>query len=291
MNTGIFLEYVINGLQAGLLMFIISAGLTLSFGLMRVVNMAHGSLYMLGAYGGLVVHQRTGSFVAGMIFAMIGAGLAGWLVEKTLFRRLYSRGPFAQMLVSFGLIFVFDEAVRMIWGGDIRSFPRPVELSSSFQWAGANIEAYRLFLILLGSTLSAVLLAVLAKTSFGLAVRASVDDREAAELIGLNVKALFAIVFIAGAALAGIAGYVAIPLVNAFPGMGDDVLVSALVIVVLGGLGSIGGSLLASMIVGAALTIGQIMIADYAPALLYFVLGVVLLIRPHGLLGQPGELR
>lgn len=291
MNSGIILEYAINGLQAGLLMFIISAGLTLSFGLMRVVNMAHGSLYMVGAYLGLVVHQVTGSFMFGMVAATIGAGAMGLLVERSLFRRLYDRGPFAQMLASFGLIFVFDELVRIIWGGDIRSMPRPSELATSFLWGGANIEAYRLFLIVLGATLSSGLLLVLAKTPFGMAVRAAVDDREAAELIGLNVKTLFTIVFVAGAALAGIAGFVAIPLVNAFPGMGDDVLVSALVIVVIGGLGSVAGSLLASLMVGAALTFGQIAVAGYAPAILYVVLGIVLLIRPHGLMGQPGELR
>ncbi|MDO8769272.1 MAG: branched-chain amino acid ABC transporter permease [Burkholderiaceae bacterium] len=291
MNSGIIFEYAINGLQAGLLMFIVSAGLTLSFGLMRVVNMAHGSLYMVGAYFGLVVAQLSGSFVLGMVCAGVGAGFMGLLIERTLFRRLYDRGPFAQMLVSFGLIFVFDELVRIVWGGDIRSMPRPSALASSFEWAGANIEAYRLFLIGFGAVLSSGLLLVLAKTPFGMAVRAAVDDREAAELMGLNVKTLFTIVFIAGAALAGVAGFVAIPLVNAFPGMGDDVLVSALVIVVIGGLGSVAGSLLASLLVGAALTVGQVVAAGYAPAVLYVVLGIVLLLRPHGLLGQPGDQR
>jgi branched-chain amino acid transport system permease protein len=291
MTSGTFIEYMTNGLQAGLLMFIVSAGLTLSFGLMRVVNMAHGSLYMAGAYLGLVVAQRTGSFLLGMVMAASGAAILGWLVERTLFRRLYDRGPFAQMLMSFGLIFIFDELVRIVWGGEIRSMPRPALLGDSFRWAGANIEAYRLFLIGLGALLSAGLLLVLNRTPFGMAVQAAVDDREAAELIGLRVTKLFAIVFVAGAALAGIAGFVAIPLVNAFPGMGDDILVSALVVVVIGGLGSVAGSLLASLLVGFALTVGQVFAAGYAPAVLYLVLGLVLLLRPHGLLGQPMELR
>ena len=291
MSAATLLEYAINGLQAGLLMFIVSAGLTLSFGLMRVVNMAHGSLYMAGAYLGLVTAQRTDSFGLGMAAAALGAGALGWAVERTLFRRLYERGPFAQMLMSFGLIFVFDETVRIVWGGDIRSLPRPEFLSYSFQWAGANIEAYRLFLIVLGVVLSTGLLLVLNRTPFGIAVKASVDDREAAELLGLRVSHLFSIVFMAGAALAGIAGFVAIPLVNAFPGMGDDVLVSALVVVVIGGLGSVAGSLLASILVGFALTMGQVFAAGYAPAVLYLVLGIVLLMRPQGLLGQSMELR
>ncbi len=288
MSQGALIEYAINGLQAGLLMFIVSAGLTLSFGLMRVVNMAHGSFYMVGAFIGLTVAQKTGSFVLGLAVAALGSAVVGLAVERTLFRKMYSRGPFAQMLVSFGLIFVFDELVRIIWGGEIRSIARPPALSTSFQWAGANIEAYRVFLIALGGLLSAGLLLGLARTPFGMAVRAAVDDREAAELLGLRVTGLFAVVFMAGAALAGVAGFVAIPLVNAFPGMGDDVLVSALVVVVIGGLGSVAGSLLASLLIGFALTVGQVTVASYAPAVLYAVLAVVLLLRPNGLLGQAG---
>ncbi|MDB6000245.1 MAG: uncharacterized protein JWP52_1944 [Rhizobacter sp.] len=288
MNMGSYIEYAVNGLQAGLLLFVISAGLTLSFGLMRVVNMAHGSFYMVGAFIGLTVAQLSGSFVLGMVTAAVSAALIGLLVERTLFRRLYERGPYAQMLASLGLIFVFDELVKIIWGGDIRSIPRPAALAQSFEWAGASIEAYRLFLIALGAALSAALFMGLARTPFGLAVRAAVDDREAAELIGLRVTGLFSIVFMLGAALAGVAGFVAVPLVNAFTGMGDDILVSALVVVVVGGLGSITGSLLASLLIGYALTIGQVLIAGYAPALLYAVLAVVLLVRPNGLLGKPG---
>jgi branched-chain amino acid transport system permease protein len=288
MSSGALIEYAINGLQAGLLMFIVSAGLTLSFGLMRVVNMAHGSFYMVGAFIGLTVAQHTGSFLLGLVVAAVGAAALGLVVERSLFRQMYTRGPFAQMLVSFGLIFVFDELVRIVWGGEIRSLPRPALLSTSFQWAGANIEAYRVFLIALGGLLSAGLLLALARTPFGMAVRAAVDDREAAELLGLRVTGLFAIVFMAGAALAGVAGFVAIPLVNAFPGMGDDVLVSALVVVVIGGLGSVAGSLLASLLIGFALTVGQVMVASYAPAVLYAVLAAVLLLRPNGLMGQPG---
>src|ERR1700712_1286681 len=245
MNTASLIEYAVNGLQAGLLLFVISAGLTLSFGLMRVVNMAHGSFYMAGAFVGLTVAQRTGSFVLGILVAAIGAALLGFIVERSLFRRLYARGPFAQMLASLGLIFVFDELVKIIWGGDVRSIPRPALLAHSFEWAGASIEAYRIFLIALGAGLSAALFVGLSRTPFGIAVRAAVDDREAAELIGLRVTGLFSIVFMVGAGLAGVAGFVAVPLVNAFTGMGDDILVSALVVVVVGGLGSITGSPLA----------------------------------------------
>lgn len=286
MNTGSLIEYVVNGLQAGLLLFVISAGLTLSFGLMRVVNLAHGSFYMLGAFAGLTVAQRTGSFVLGAVVATLSAALTGWVIERTLFRRLYPRGPFSQMLVSFGLIFVFDELVRIIWGGDIRSLPRPEALSNSYEWLGASIEGYRLFLIAFGVLTCAVLFVGLVKTPIGTAVRAAVDDREASELLGMKVTTLFSVVFLAGAGLAGAAGYVAIPIVNAFPGMGDDVLISCLVVVVIGGLGSVFGSLLASLLIGYALTVGQVLVAGYAPAVMYGVLTVVLLLRPHGLLGK-----
>ena len=284
---GTFIEYAVNGLQAGLLLFIVSAGLTLSFGLMRVINMAHGSFYMVGAFAGLQTVLVTKSFVAGLVAAALGAAAAGFLVERTLFRRLYSRGPFAQVLVSFGLIFVFDELVRIIWGGEIRSLARPAALSQSYEWAGARLEGYRLFLIAFGWVLSAALLWGLIKTPLGIDIRAAVDDRESAELLGLNVRRLFSIVFLVGSALAGMAGFVAIPLVNAFPGMGDDILISALIVVVMGGLGSVLGSLLASLLIGFALMFGQIYFAGYAPAAMYLALAVVLVARPLGLLGRP----
>lgn len=284
---GITLEYAVNGLQAGILLFIISAGLTLSFGLMRVINMAHGSFYMLGAFTGLQAALITHSFIVGLVTSAIATALIGLAIERTLFQRLYRRGPFAQVLVSFGLIFVFDELVRIIWSGDIRSLARPVALSGSFEWAGAHVEGYRLFLIAFGVVLSGVLLWGLVKTPFGITIRAAVDDRESAELLGLDVKKLFSVVFLVGSALAGMAGFVAIPLVNAFPGMGDDVLISALIVVVMGGLGSVFGSLLASLIIGFALTLGQIFFAGYAPAAMYLALGLVLMIRPLGLLGRP----
>lgn len=286
MNTGSLIEYLVNGLQAGLLLFVISAGLTLSFGLMRVVNLAHGSFYMLGAFAGLTVARLSGSFVLGALVAALSAAAAGWLIERALFRKLYPRGPFAQMLVSFGLIFVFDELVRIVWGGEIRSLPRPALLSESYEWMGASIEGYRLFLIGFGLMVCAALFTGLVRTPIGTAVRAAVDDREAAELLGMKVTALFSLVFLIGAGLAGVAGYVAIPIVNAFPGMGDDVLVSCLVVVVIGGLGSVLGSLLASVLIGYALTVGQVLVAGYAPAVMYGVLTLVLLLRPHGLLGK-----
>jgi branched-chain amino acid transport system permease protein len=286
MNIGSFIEYLVNGLQAGLLLFVISAGLTLSFGLMRVVNMAHGSFYMVGAFAGLTMAQMSGSFIAGLGVAVVISAALGWMVEHLLFRRLYPRGPFSQMLVSFGLIFVFDEMVRIIWGGEIRSLPRPELLTQSYEWLGASVEGYRLFLIAFGLAVSIALFVGLVLTPLGTAVRAAVDDREAAELLGMKVASLFSIVFMLGAGLAGAAGYVAIPIVNAFPGMGDDVLVSCLVVVVIGGLGSVLGSLLASLLIGYALTVGQVFVAGYAPAVMYAVLTIVLLLRPHGLLGK-----
>jgi branched-chain amino acid transport system permease protein len=284
--VGIFLEYTVNAVQTGLLLFIISSGLTLSFGLMRVINMAHGSFYMVGAFIGLQIALISGSFLLGLAGAAIGSALTGLLAEKVLFQRIYARGPFAQVLVSFGLIFVFDELVRILWGGEIRSMPRPTLLSDSFEFAGAHLEAYRLFLIAFGGVLSGLLLWSLVRTPFGMMVRAAVDDRESAELLGMDVRRLFSSVFLLGSGVAGMAGFVAIPLVNAFPGMGDEVLISALVVVVMGGLGSVLGSLAASMLIGLALTLGQIFVAGYAPVAMYLVLAIVLLVSPNGLLGK-----
>lgn len=282
----IFIEYAINALQAGLLLFIISAGLTLSFGLMRVINMAHGSFYMVGAFAGLQVARVTGSFALGLACAALGSAAAGLLTERTLFQRLYARGPFAQVLVSFGLIFVFDELVRIVWGGEVRSLARPDYFAGAIDFAGARIEVYRLFLIGFGGLLSALLLWALVRTPVGVMIRAAVDDREAAELLGVDVRRLFTGVFLLGSAVAGMAGFVAIPLVNAFPGMGDEVLISALIVVVMGGLGSVTGSLAASLVLGATLTLGQVFFAGYAPVGMYLVLALVLLARPNGLLGK-----
>jgi branched-subunit amino acid ABC-type transport system permease component len=284
--VGIAIEYLLNGLQAGLLLFVVAAGLTVSFGLMRVINLSHGSFYMLGAFVGLTVAAASGSFLLGMLAAAASAAAAGFVVERTLFARLYVRGPFAQMLVSFGLIFVFDEMVRIVWGPEIRSFPRPEFLGGSYDVLGARVEGYRLFLIGLGLALSGALLYGLLRTPLGMAIQAGVDDREAAELVGLDVRRLFSVVFCIGAALAGIAGFVAVPLVNAYPGMGDEILIAALVVVVMGGLGSVAGSLVASIVIGLALTVGQVWIAGYSTAMMYAALGLVLLVRPRGLMGQ-----
>jgi branched-chain amino acid transport system permease protein len=283
---GIVVEYVINGLQAGLLLFVVAAGLTVSFGLMRVINLSHGSFYMFGAFVGVSAAAASGSFIVGIAAAAASAALAGLLVERTLFARLYPRGPFAQMLVSFGLIFVFDELVKMVWGGEVRGLPRPELLSGSYDVLGARVEGYRLFLIALGLGLSAVLIVGLLRTPLGMAIQAAVDDREAAELIGLDARRLFTVVFCIGAALAGIAGFVAVPLVNAYPGMGDEILIAALVVVVMGGLGSIAGSLLSALIIGLGLTAGQVWIAGYSTVVMYALLGLVLLVRPRGLMGQ-----
>lgn len=284
---GILLEYAINALQAGLLLFIISSGLTLSFGLMRVINMAHGSFYMVGAFVGLQVAMLSGSFVLGLVTAALGSALTGLLAERVLFQRIYARGPFAQVLVSFGLIFVFDELVRIVWGGEIRSLPRPEVLGGAMEFAGAHIEAYRLFLIGFGGVLSGLLLWALVRTPFGMMIRAAVDDRESAELLGMDVRRLFSMVFLLGSGVAGMAGFVAIPLVNAFPGMGDEVLISALIVVVMGGLGSVVGSLVASLLIGLTLTLGQIFVAGYAPVGMYVVLAIILLASPGGLMGKP----
>jgi branched-chain amino acid transport system permease protein len=281
------IEYVVNGLQASLLLFIVSAGLTLSFGLMRVTNLAHGSFYMLGAFGGITAVNYSQSFTAGIICAALFSALAGLVVERFLFRRLYERGAFAQVLVSFGLIFVFDELVRIIWGGDVRSLARPLALQASYPLLGARIESYRLFLIVLGGGLSLALFWMIKGTSIGAAIRAAADDRESAELLGLDVKKLFSRVFATSAGIAGLAGFIAAPLVTAFPGMGDEVLIAALIVVVLGGVGSLLGSLLGSLIIGCALTAGQVWMAGYANSVMYVLLALVLVFRPLGLLGRP----
>ena len=285
----LLIEQAVNGLQLSMLLFLISSGLALTFGMMQVVNLAHGSLYMLGAFIGLAAHAASGSFALGLAAGALATALCGLVLEQMLFKPLYPRGFHAQALMTFGLIFFFDELVQIIWGADIKSLTVPAALDGTTLIGGATVSLYRLFLIGCGLLLALVLAGVFTGTRLGAVIRACVDDREAAESLGLQVPRVFTLVFVIGAALAGAAGFLAVPLFTAFTGMGNDTLILALVVVVLGGMRSVFGAFVGSLMVGFSLSIGQTLIAGYANAVVYVVLAVVLLVRPAGLIG--GETR
>jgi branched-chain amino acid transport system permease protein len=281
----ILAEQVLNALQMGMLLFLISSGLSLIFGLMHVVNLAHGALYMLGAYFALTVTRRLDSFMLALVMAPLLTAAVGALLERWLLRRTYGRGMHPQVLLTFGLVFCFDELVRMVWSPQILSIELPPALAGTVTLGGVIVPMYRAFVAAVGVVVTAALILLFNRTRLGAQVRASVDDAEMAAALGIDVRRLFTLLFALGAGLAGLGGALAVPIFNAYPGMGSEILISALVVVVVGGMGSLTGALLASLLVAFAMVFGQVLLAEFATAMIYIVLIMVLLFRPQGLMG------
>jgi len=281
----IIVEQVLNALQMGVLLFLIASGLSLVFGLMHVVNLAHGALYMVGAYFGITVARGLDNFYLALLLAPLLTAMLGVVLERTLLARTYGRGMYPQVLLTLGLVFAFDELVRIIWGAPIQTLALPPGLEGTVMLFGASVPAYRVLVVVIGAVAIVALLLGFGRTRLGAMVRAGVDDREMAAALGIDVNRLFSGVFAVGSALAGLAGVLSVPIFNAYPGMGSEILISALVVVVVGGMGSLAGALIASLLIGAATVVGQIYAAEFSTAVIYLVLVVVLLVRPQGLMG------
>lgn len=281
----IIVEQVLNALQMGVLLFLIASGLSLVFGLMHVVNLAHGALYMVGAYFGITIARGLGNFYLALLLAPLLTALLGVLLERMLLARTYGRGMYPQVLLTLGLVFAFDELVRIIWGAPIQTLALPPGLEGTVVLFGASVPVYRVLVVVVGTVATIALLLGFGRTRLGAMVRAGVDDREMAAALGIDVTRLFSGVFAVGSALAGLAGVLSVPIFNAYPGMGSEILISALVVVVVGGMGSLAGALIASLLIGAATVVGQIYAAEFSTAVIYLVLVVVLLVRPQGLMG------
>jgi len=277
----------LNGLSYGVLLFLLSVGLTLIFGMLDIVNLAHGSFYMLGAYAGLALIAATGSFWLALLLAPLVVGLIGALVERTCLRPLYRRSPLDQVLLTFGFIYVFEDAVKWTWGGRIRSIPSPDLFSGSVTVFGATVPSYRLFVIAFGLAMAVALWLLIERTRLGAIVRAGVFDAEMTAGMGINIDRVFTGVFAGGTALAGLSGVIAGPIQSAYPPMGAGILIPALIVVVVGGLGSLKGSLAGSLIIGQAETFGKAWLPGFSMLIIYVVMALVLLIRPHGLFGRP----
>jgi branched-subunit amino acid ABC-type transport system permease component len=277
----------LNGLAYGVLLFLLSVGLTLIFGMLDVVNLAHGSFYMLGAYAGLALIAATGSFWLALLLAPLGVGIVGLVVERTCLRVLYRRPPLDQVLLTFGLIYLFEDIIRWIWGGTIRSIAPPPSLTASVTIGGATIPSYRLFVIVFGFLMAAALFLLIERTRLGAIIRAGVFDAEMAAGLGIDIQRVFTGVFAFGTALAGLSGVIAGPIQSASPPMGAGILIPALIVVVVGGLGSLKGSLAGSLIIGQAETFGKAWLPDAALLMIYAVMALVLLLRPQGLFGRP----
>ena len=276
---------LVNGLAYGVLLFLMSAGLSLIFGLMNVVNVAHGSFFMLGAFFALAIQKWTGSFWAALALSWIPAVAVGVVMERVFIRKLYTRGHLDQVLLTFGFTFVFVDLVRMVWGADIRELAIPDVLSGVVEVGGVIVPKYRLFLIAFGGLVGLLLWLFLERSRVGAMVRAGVDDAFTATGIGINVPLLFASVFALGVGLAAIGGTVAGPILGLYPGMDIEILIPAFIVVVIGGMGSLKGAFVSSIFVGLVDTFGKAYFPDFALFIVYLLMVVVLLTRPNGLFG------
>ena len=281
------LAQALNGLAYGVLLFLLSVGLTLIFGMLDVINLAHGSFYMLGAYAGLTLIAATGSFWLAFALAPLVVGLIGVLVERALLRPLYRRPPLDQVLLTFGLIYLFEDLVKWFWGGRIRSIAPPALFAGSVRLGHVTVPSYRLFVIGFGLVMAVLLWALIERTRLGALIRAGVFDAEMAAGLGIDVGRVFTGVFALGAALGGLSGVVAGPIQSAYPSMGVSILIPALIVVVVGGLGSLKGSLVGSLLIGQAETFGKAWLPGVSMLMIYLVMALTVLLRPRGLFGQP----
>ncbi|WP_374447161.1 branched-chain amino acid ABC transporter permease [Stella sp.] len=274
---------LLNGLQLAMLLFLLSVGLSVVFGLMRFVNLAHGTLFMLGAFVGLSTVEATGSFWWALAAGTAAAAVAGGLLYLGLLRHLQPAGPLKQVLVTFGLVFIGLEAARIVWGDYAERLPGPEVLAGATEIFGVVYPTYRLFVIALGLAVAALLHFGLERTRLGAVVRAGVDDRTMTAALGIDIDRVFFAVFVVGCALAGLAGVVAGPVLSVYAGMDMGVLILALVVVVVGGPGSLKGAFAGALLVGMAETFGQVWLPEVAGMLLYGLMAAVLVLRPQGL--------
>jgi branched-subunit amino acid ABC-type transport system permease component len=276
-----------NGIAIGMLFFLVASGLSLVFGLMGVVNFAHGSLYMIGAYVGLVVFDRSALFLLALLVVPFVIAGIGVLMEYFTLRPLYGRDPIYQILLTFGIALVFDEAVTLVWGLNALSFSRPGWLTGTVSLGAGQFPFYRVFVIVLGAVVGAGLYLFLERTRFGLVVRAGTNNRDMVELCGINVKRAFTVVFAVGAGMAAVAGVAAGPMFSVYPEMGAEMIIEAFAVVVIGGLGSFRGSLVGALAVGLLQAFGNYFLVSFSSMLVFALMIAVLLVRPHGLLGDP----
>ncbi len=282
----LIVEQLLNALALAGLLFLVSAGLSLVFGILRVVNFAHGVFYMLGAYLGFTVVALTGWFWPALVIVPPLVGLVGALLESSTLRFIYRRLPIYQLLLTFGLALILEESIRVVYGPTAKGVEPPPLLQGAIPLGAIVYPRYRLFLVVLGLVVGAAVWLFLKRTRTGLVIRAVAQNAEMADCLGADVARVRTLVFGAACALAGLGGVAAAPMTTAYLGMGIGVIVDAFVVVVIGGLGSIPGSMAGSLIVGAAQTWGAFYLPETAMVIMYAVMGVILIFRPWGLFGE-----
>ena len=276
----------INGVSLAALLFLLASGFTLSFGLMRVVNMAHGAYYLLGGYIGLSVARATGSFAIALVAGGLAVVVLGYLVDRFLLRRI-GENHLAQVLLTVGVAFVIGDVALRIWGGDFLKVPVPLALRGATELPGGLVyPTYRLVLILLGAAVGLLLWVLYRKTQIGAVVRAGVDDREQVAATGINVDRLFVMVSALASFLAGMAGVAGGAFLTLYPGAEWEILVYALVVVIVGGLGSLGGAMIGALVVGLLDAYGRWLLPEFSYFVLFAPMALLLLLRPRGIAGK-----
>ena len=301
MTWALVFEHLLNGLQYGVMLFLMAAGLTLVLGIMNLVNLAHGSLYMIGAYLAVAATQATGSYAAGVALGFAGTLVVGMAMELVALRPLYGRDHLDQVLVTFGLILFFNELIAIIWGRGSLYTSLPAWLQGHVNlFTGSRYPVYRLVVLAVGLAVAVLLWYVVTRTRLGMLIRAGATNRTMVAALGINIRLLYTVVFGFGAALAGLAGLMAGPIYAVQPGMGELILIQVFVVIVIGGIGSIRGALVGAIIVGVVDTLGRAFLRPVlatvisAPAaeaagpalasmLIYLLMALVLAVRPAGL--------
>jgi branched-chain amino acid transport system permease protein len=282
-----FLIQILNGVQYGLLLFLVASGLTLIFGIMGIINLAHGSFYMVGAYLAFYFAQGLGNLWLAILVAVPLTVALGMLLELLLFRFLYTRDHLYQVLMTYGLILVFEELRSILFGDDVHGVAVPAMLNWSIKLTDdLSYPAYRLAISVVCLALAGLMYLLIQRTRLGMTIRAGAVNREMVQSLGIDIGLVFRLVFALGVALAAFAGMIAAPVASVFPGMGNQILIVSFVVVVIGGIGSIKGAFLGALLIGLADTFGQVLAPEIAGMSVYILMAAVLLWRPAGLFGR-----
>lgn len=286
-TTSCVVTQVTSGLIIGMLLFLVAAGLTLIFGVLKVVNFTHGSFYMLGAYLALSVYKISDSFTLAVVCAGAGVALFGLVFERLFMSRVYGSNVLMQLLVCYAFILILDDAVKLIWGPEFKSMGMPGAFQRPpFLFAGGVVPAFYLFLIAIASAIGAILWLVITRTRVGKIVRAAAHNPSMTSALGINTGLIYGAVFAAGGLLAGLAGALAAPVRSMAPGMGVSILIESFIVTVIGGMGSIGGALAGSLLIGLIRSFGSIGFPLFTEGIMFLFMAMVLVIKPSGLFGK-----
>ncbi len=284
MDFTTFLIQLLNALQYGLLLFLVASGLTLIFGIMGIINLAHGSFYMMGAYIAFSLTSLTGNLLVAVVLGIALSAAIGFLLEWALFSKLYKRDHLDQVLLTYGLILMFEEVRSVIVGDDVHGVAIPQLLSASVQLSETlSYPVYRLFISAVCIALAVAMYWLIRHTRLGMMIRAGSSNREMVQSLGIDIDLVYRLVFALGVTLAAFAGMLAAPVSSVYPGMGNQVLIICFVVVVIGGVGSIWGALVAALLIGLADTFGKVIFPEYAGLIVYLLMAAVLLWRPEGI--------